>query len=449
MGRSIRTLVPPGFLGLAVSELALIAYAYTLASFATLSVSPEVFLLETGGWQALIWVLGAVALSLHLQGLYSDLRSRSGITILQQLCAGFGFALLVESGITYLRPGLRVPVRVMVGGSLLAMLLVVLWRQLYGSYVLSVVGRQRVLFVGANVLVGEIAARIEEHEELGLTVAGYVAELSQPTGAAAVGKNLGPIEKLPEIARAAHADRIVVGMAERRQRMPVEDLLKLRFAGFMIEEASTTFEMLCGRVSTRGLQPAQLILSSEFTPSVENVRYQAWFSFAVALAALVLTSPFVLLGMLALRLRAPGPTILREECLGRGGLVFRRYRFRRGSLSGGKLTGMDWVLWRTGLAHIPGLLNVLRGEMSLVGPRAESPEQGGIHRESIPYYRHRHSVKPGLTGWAQMHEFNLPEPLDPVQRLEYDLYYIKHMAFDLDVYILLQTLKHVLEGKVS
>ncbi len=453
MSRLLRIHAPTGVTGLLVTETILLAYAYILASFAVLPVDPQVVLLDTGGWAGLVWVLVAVLVSMHLQDLYSRLYVHSWLALMQQLCAGFGIALLVEAGITYFRPSLRVPVRVMLVGSLLAMVLLVFWRYLYTSLVLSVVDKRRILFVGINPLVAEIAERIAQRGDLGLAVAGYIGDLESGAGySRSQGKCLGSMADLSDIARSVNPDCIVVGLSDRRQKMPVADLLKLRFAGYQIEEAPTTFEIVCGRVATTGLRPAQLILSAEFAPSSENLRYQPAFNFCFALVAGLLAMPLMLLIALAIRLTSPGPVLWREERVGRAGKVFTHYAFRvrrLGTLPGTKRTAIGQMIWKFRITDLPSLWNVLRGEMSMVGPKALHPEMVAECERQIPYFRHRHRVKPGLTGWAQIHENDSPYTLPPVEMLEYDLYYIKHMSFSLDAYVLLRTLKHIIQGPMT
>jgi lipopolysaccharide/colanic/teichoic acid biosynthesis glycosyltransferase len=449
MNRAFRAYMPPGLVGLVFSEAILLCFAYTLAAFASLSVDPEVVLLDIGGWKGLTVVLLAVLISMHLQDLYSEVYVQSWVGLLEQLCAGFGFALVVEAGITYVHPALRVPVRVMVVGSATAMALVVLWRMLYTFYVLSVVGKQRVLFVGTNPLVDEIVKCIEQHQELGLAVVGYVGDPVDGDSAEA-GKNLGPMHRISEIAVATRPDRIVVGLAERREKMPVADLLQLRLSGYLIEEAPATYEMVYGRVSTKGLRPSQLILSSEFAPRNASLFYQSLFNFGFALAGILVTAPVMLLAALAVRLNTPGPVLHREQRLGRAGAVFTHYSFRLFPEPGSEeMTRVGKVLWRLGLAELPALWNVLRGEMSIVGPHAESRDIAVAAQREIPFYRHRQTVRPGMTGWAQIHAMGLRHPLDLRQKLEYDLYYIRHLSFGLDAFILIATLKRVLQGRVS
>src|SRR5579885_1063078 len=155
----------------------------------------------------------------------------------------------------------------------------------------------------------------------------------------------------------------------------------------------------------------------------------------------------MLLIALAIRVSSPGPVLIRAERVGRGGRLFTHYSFRMSrSLSGGSpeseagATAVGRILWQLGLVDLPSVLNVLRGE---------SPERGAALEGQIPDYRHRHRVKPGMTGWAQIHELDASEPLDPVTLLEYDLYYIKHMSLSLDAYVMLRTLKRVVQGRVS
>jgi hypothetical protein len=208
--------------------------------------------------------------------------------------------------------------------------------------VLRVVARDRLLLVGASPLLEDIGKHVEEHPETGLQVVGYVGDREETGMAMAGGKVLGNVASPREIVQAANPDRIVVGMTERRTRMPVSELLELRFAGHIIVEAASTYEKVCGRVCLKELRPSQLIYSGE------------------------------------------------------------------------------------------------------LGPPSERPEIVQSLSEQIPYYRHRHCVRPGITGWAQVN-YKYGDTLeDVIQKLEYDLYYIKNMPLSLDSYIIFLTIKATL-----
>ena len=253
-------------------------------------------------------------------------------------------------------------------------------------------------------------------------------------------------------------NRIVVGLTERRNRLPIQELLELRFSGIRIEEATQLYEAAFGRVCTREFRPSQLIFSEELGPRSGSEAFQSVYCFVFAVVLLILTSPLMLLVALAVRLTSPGPILLRQKRVGRG-----EARYSRCTSSGPCMPMPKHAPARSGplattpasrrsaassaalrLDEIPQLFNVLKGEMAIAGPRPERPEFVKTLSEMIPYYRQRHCVKPGITGWAQINYKYGDTIEDTIAKLEYDLYYIKNMSVSLDAYIFFHTLKTML-----
>jgi sugar transferase (PEP-CTERM system associated) len=318
-------------------------------------------------------------------------------------------------------------------------------------------GAQRILYVGNSPLLEEIQTHIEDHPELGLASAGCIDDHSPEDEPRCHGKLLGPLKLLREIVNAVKPNRIIVGMKERRQRMPVEDLLELRLAGCIIEEAATAYENICGRISVAELRPAQLIFSGELGPRTKSVFFQTVFNLAFASVGTLLSLPLMLLTAVAVRISSPGPILYRQKRVGQDGVTFTVYKFRSMYVDAEARTGAVWatkddpritpigrVLRKLRLDELPQFFNVLRGEMSIVGPRPERPEFVQALSEQIPYYRQRHCVKPGITGWAQINYKYGDTREDTIRKLEYDLYYIKNMSQSLDGYIIFHTVKTML-----
>jgi sugar transferase (PEP-CTERM system associated) len=350
----------------------------------------------------------------------------------------------------------------MVLGSFLAAAAIFAWRVFFSAHVLRVVARDRLLLVGASPLLEDIGKHVEEHPETGLQVVGYVGDREETGTALAGGKVLGPMASLREIIQATNPDRIVVGMTERRERMPVSELLELRFAGHIIEEAASTYEKVCGRVCLKELRPSQLIYSGELGPRRTSMFYQTVANLILAAVGIVVSLPIMLLTALAVRLTSAGPVLYRQVRVGMDGIPFTLYKFRSMRADAEAETGAVWAskddprvttLGRTirklRIDEIPQLFNVLKGEMSMVGPRPERPEMVQSLSKQIPYYRHRHCVRPGITGWAQVN-YKYGDTLeDVIRKLEYDLYYIKNMSLSLDSYIIFLTIKATLLSRGS
>jgi len=457
MIRLFKVFIPVGTLALLLSEIVLVTSAFVLATYLSMDVAPTVFLLYDGGWVRIVLVLVSILIGLHFHDLYSDFYVKSRIVLIQQLCLVMGVAFLTQGLIAYVSNDLRVPIRVMLWGSGITVTMIYCWRIFFSTYALQLVGRDRLLLVGGSPLLEEIGQHITEHPESGLHVAGYVDDRHDAGIMLAGGKVLGPMNSLMDIVRSTQPHRVVVGMFERRNRMPVAELLELRFAGHIIEEIGTTYERVCGRVCLKEIRPSQLIFSGELGPRPQNMVYQRLLNMAVAVIGLVVSLPIMLLTALAVRLSSPGPVLYRQVRVGMDDVPFTVYKFRSMRVDAEAGTGAVWaqkddprvtrvgrIIRRIRFDELPQIFNVLKGEMSVVGPRPERPEFVRALNEQIPYYRQRHCVRPGITGWAQIN-YKYGDTLeDTIMKLEYDLYYIKNMSVSLDNYIIFHTLKAML-----
>ena len=457
MIRLFKVFIPVGTLTLLLSEVLLVTSAFIFATYLVLEVDPTVFLLYDGGLFRIALVVLSILVGLHLHDLYSQIQVKSRIALIQQLCLVMGVAFLCQGLIAYITPNMSVPIRVMLMGSALAVVAIFLWRLLFSAFAFSIVGRDRLLLVGGTPLLEDIGQYIADHPETGLEIAGYVDD-QHPVGAVLPGgKILGSMDALRDIVRTAQPQRIVVGMFERRNRMPVGELLELRFAGNVIEEAANTYERVCGRVCLKEIRPSQLIFSGELGPRPQNLVYQRLWNMVVAVIGIILSLPIMLLTILAVRLSSPGAVLYRQTRVGLDNTLFTVYKFRSMRIDAEAGTGAVWaqkddprvtlvgrIIRAIRFDELPQLFNVLKGEMSIVGPRPERPEFVRALNEQIPYYRQRHCVRPGITGWAQINYKYGDTLQDTITKLEYDLYYIKNMSLALDNYIIFHTLKAML-----
>jgi sugar transferase (PEP-CTERM system associated) len=457
MVRLFRVYVPVGTLALLISELLLITGAFVLASYLAFPADPSDYLLYDGGLKSIFLVVLSILVGLYLHDLYTEIHLSSRIILLQQLCLVMGIAFFMQGFISYVDHDLRMPLRVMTLGSSIAMVGIFGWRILFSAYVVAVVGRDRLLLVGDSPILLEIGRHIAEHPEKGMAITGYVGKFPEDGAELPGGKVLGLMESLREIVGATRPSHIVVGMHERRSSMPVNDLLELRFGGNIIEEAATTYERVCSRVCVKEIRPAQLIYSGELGPRRQTVLYQSLTNLLVAGIGAIVTAPIMLMVALAVRLTSKGPVLYRQVRVGMDSVSFTVYKFRSMRTDAEAGTGAVWAtkddprITRVGriirkfrLDELPQLFNVLRGEMSIVGPRPERPEFVKTLTTQIPYYRQRHAVRPGITGWAQINYRYGDSLEDTIQKLEYDLYYIKNMSLSLDTYIIFHTVKTML-----
>jgi sugar transferase (PEP-CTERM system associated) len=457
MIRLFRVFIPVGTLTVLLCELLLLSSSFVLACYLALPFDPTIFLLLDGGWFRLLLVVASLMVGIHFHDLYTRIRVQSRLVLLQELCMVVGVGFLIQGFIAYIDPELRVPIRVMVLGSFLSLAAVFTWRVFFSEYALQAVGGERMLLVGSSPLLMDIAQHISRHPETGLEVAGYVGDSHDGPAEIHSAKVLGTLEQLSEIVAAARPNRIVVGMFERRNRMPMSELLELRFAGNIIEEAANVYERVCSRVCLTEIRPSQLIYSGELGPRGSVLIYQSAMNTVVAVIGIILSFPLMLLTALAVKLSSRGPVLYRQVRVGLNGAPFTLYKFRSMCADAEADTGAVWaskedprvtpvgkVIRRIRFDELPQLFNVLRGEMSMVGPRPERPEFVKTLTEKIPYYRQRHCILPGITGWAQINYKYGDTLQDTVTKLEYDLYYIKNMTLGLDLYIIFHTVKAML-----
>ncbi|HXM42728.1 MAG TPA: sugar transferase [Bryobacteraceae bacterium] len=440
MNRLSRVFVPVGALALLFSEILLIAACFLVAAYLILPVDPTVFLFYDNGLLRIALAGGSILFGLYFEDLYAKLYVTSRVLLIQQLSLVMGIALLAQGILGYVSDGLRLPLRLMLPTCAVLVLALFAWRVVYSVFVLRVVGPRRILLVGMSPLVAEMCGHIGAHPELGLQVIGYVddgeARAAPPEG----GAWLGPVSALQRIAAETAPDRIVVGLDERRGQTPIADLLQLRYGGLAIDEASAAYELLCGRVLLGELHPSEMLMSGSFRPRPQRLVYQTLGDWLLALILTVLSAPLLLLAAVLLKLSSQGPLLIREECMGLGCKPFRLCSFR---LADDGRNGAQRFVARWRLDALPRLWNVLRGDMSFVGPRADRTEFAKVLSERIPFYRQRYVVKPGITGWAQINTAP-DQPEDTLRSLEYDFYYLKHLSGGLDTYIMVHTLRDLL-----
>ena len=456
MARLFRVFVPLSILVLLFSEAVLICGSFVLAFYIVLEDYATVALLYEGGLTRILMAAAGILVTMHFRDLYSRIQVKSRIALLQELSLVMGVAFLIQSLISYLNREWRMGVKTMVLGCTFSAIAIFLWRIFYGRFLVRVVGDQRILLVGDSALLEAVATHIQENPELGWAVAGYLDDQTDPGAMRPGGKVLGPISALRQIATQVNPDRIVVGLAERRQRMPVTDLLELRFSGIVIEEVSAAYEAVCMRTSIQELRPSHLVFSGELGPRPATLAFQAVYNLGLAALGTIVSLPLMIVVAIAIKLSSPGPILYRQTRVGQGGRDFTLYKFRSMYADAEASSGAVWAVkddpritpvgrfLRTfRLDELAQFLNVLAGDMSLVGPRPERPEFVKMLSEQIPYYRQRHCVKPGITGWAQINHKYGDTLEDTVTKLEYDLYYIKNLSASLDLYIIFHTLKTI------
>jgi len=252
----------------------------------------------------------------------------------------------------------------------------------------------------------------------------------------------------------------VVTLADRRGRLPMHDLLDARVRGVVVEDGVEFYERLTGKIAIEALTPSSLIASRDFRKSHFDLVFGHAVSVVFSLTALVLLAPLLAAIALAIRLDSPGPVLFVHDRIGFRGrrlklLKFRTMRPANGPTSewvrdnGHRITRVGKWLRKYRLDELPQLINVLRGELNVVGPRPHPVSNFALFSKEIPYYSLRAVVRPGLTGWAQVRQGYANSLEEETEKMRYDLYYIKHMSAWLDLRILSQTVRTVIAGQES
>jgi sugar transferase (PEP-CTERM system associated) len=461
MVKIFKVFVPVSVIALLVFETAILYGCYVAGVYLAgwLFEGPlfaEDFLLNDNGLLRLGLVVATIVLGLYFNDLYESFQISSRIQLIQQVCLSVGVAFLTQAFIGYLVSGWIVPRYTMIVGSMIVLIIVPPFRMLYATLVFRAFGAERVLFLGSSRTLREIAEGLKGKPTMGMKIVGFLDDCASGDDPLPGVERLGTIADLNKTLE-PRPNRIVVGLTERRNRLPIQDLLELRFSGIRIEDASRLYETAFGRVCTREFRPSQLIFSEELGPHAGSEALQSLYCFVFAVLLLIVTSPLMLIVALIVRLTSSGPVLLRQKRVGRGNVVFTVYKFRSMYANAEELTGAVWAtrndpritpfgrfIRRVRLDELPQLFNVLKGEMAIAGPRPERPEFVKTLSEQIPYYRQRHCVKPGITGWAQINYKYGDTIEDTISKLEFDLYYIKNMSVSLDAYIFFHTVKTML-----
>jgi exopolysaccharide biosynthesis polyprenyl glycosylphosphotransferase len=328
--------------------------------------------------------------------------------------------------------------------------------------------RERVLMVGGGPLAHELIAEIHARPHLRQRIVGIVDDRAgTPLGEY---PRLGSLKDLARIVEEVKPQRVIVALASRRGSMPLKALLALRVHGTAVEDGVEVYERLTGKIAIEALTPSSLIFSRHFRAFRADLALARALSLPLVALALVLLSPLLALIALAIKLDSSGPVLFVQERVGRGGRLFKLIKFRtmrpaRGATSewardnDDRMTRVGRWLRRFRLDELPQLINIVKGDMNLVGPRPHpvsnvplfeivlrnTPDCG----ETIPYYALRSMVRPGLSGWAQVRYQYANDLEEEIEKMRYDLYYIKHMSAWLDLGILFATMKIVLRGRES
>ena len=413
---------------------------------------------------ASVVITGCIIVAFYYASLYEIDQALSQRELLVRFANGFGVACLFVAATRYplTQPGLQKIVLIeilLMGlglfGWRLAFTKILKQRRIHGT--IAIVGTQKI-----GMLVAEELCR---RKHLGVRVAYFVGpeagEVRLTYGnPRRVTVPMAAPETTLDLVEWHGVNSILIAGPERGQRFPANELMTLRLRGIPIEECHTFYERLMSKISIVNLRPSWLVLSQGFRRTGLMMLCKRVIDIVVSTVGLVLSLPIALITAIAIKLDSPGPVLYSQERVGQNGTPFTLYKFRSMTVDAESITGPQWagkddprvtrvgrIIRKLRIDELPQIINVLKGDMSFVGPRPERPFFVSQLKEKVPYYELRFTVKPGITGWAQISYPYGDSDEDAVEKLQYDLYYTKYMSPIFDLQILFETVKVVLLGK--
>ena len=411
------------------------------------------------GWRIAL-ATGLFLVCLYYNDFYDLTVVQSSREVVIRLFQAGGAASIILALVYFVLPDIAV------GGTAffpsLAMFLaaILTWRFAFNVLIRAPRLVENLLVVGTGPMAMSLARQIFQQHDFAYRIVGFVddSETERPLPAG-FPRRLGNSSDLPALVERYGVDRIVVAISDRRGRLPVSGLLHAKLSGVSVEEAAATYERLTGKVMLENIKPSWVIFSDGFR--VSRLRRTLKRAADVLLASIGLAIGAIPMALTALAVwfDSGSPVLYAQERVGQYGRRFTLFKFRsmRNDAEGAvpqwategdnRVTRVGRFIRLTRLDELPQLWNVLRGDMSFVGPRPERPYFVEMLSQDIPFYHERHAVKPGITGWAQVKYRYGASAEDAAEKLRYDLYYIKHLSLVFDLTIVFDTVKVILLKK--
>ncbi len=407
------------------------------------------------------WTFAIIGLlCLYANSLYDFGERLSSRELLIRLLRAFSILAVASWALYFVVPMVQTGRGVFALALAFGMFFVLAWRVVLRWILRSEGFAERVLIIGADNKAIDIARETLARRHLGYRVVGFLDDDPSLQGVSILNPRvIGTTAQACELALQHGVTRVIVAAMDYRGRLSMDALLTCKTNGIRVQEGSSYYEQLTGKIMIEGLRKSWLIFSDGFVVSRGTLFAKRLLDLVVATVGLIFALPFMLLVALAVRLDSPGPIFFRQERLGRGGREFTVWKFRsmrtdaeaggaRWAVEGDtRITRVGRLIRKTRLDELPQLWNVLVGDMSLVGPRPERRMFVDQLKEQCEWYEQRLVVRPGLTGWAQVKAPYASTFEESIEKLKFDLFYIKNLSLFLDISILLSTARIVLLGR--
>lgn len=399
--------------------------------------------------------------SFYYFGIYAPDLFRPRLQMCTRLIQAIAIATVILFCIYFLLPEVKTLRGVLLINILVVSTLLLIWRMIFSRWLSSRFTKERVLIIGSGDLAKKIGSDIYHRRGYGLKLVGFIDDDPAKWGKSIVNPGVvGGYGDILRVTKAEGIDRIITALPDRRAKLPMTALLDCKLKGIGIEEGETFHERMTGRVPLDQLKPSWMVFSDGFKSLRSKKILKRVFDITFSALLLVLFFPVMLITTLVIKLDSKGPIIFKQPRVGENGKEFEIYKFRSMRQDAEAATGPVWagseddritrvgsIIRKLRIDEFPQLINVIKGDMSFVGPRPERAYFVDNLKAEIPYYEIRTVVKPGITGWAQVKYPYGATTEDALEKLQYDIYYIKNMSPLLDSMIVFWTIRTVLTGK--
>ncbi len=455
--------ISPRTIWILLADAAIIYGGIIVAMYLRLGFSdPGYELYERNGWFKIAFAVLVCLLVFYFYDLYEYTVMNNRRELMLRLVQASGIAWVLLALIFYFVPPLLIGRGISVISVFVVLVLLLLWRVLIHLLTGHPGIGEKILVIGTGAAAKDTAEAVWERRDAGYRIIGFITENgNKPSAGITQEQVLGTASDIERIIKTERVDRIVMAVRERRGTFPTDTLLRMSLSGEVsIEECTSFFERVTGKVHIEMLRPSWLIFAGRGRETRLTAAFREVTHRSLAFTGLILSLPIALITAVLIKLDSKGPVFYRQERVGKNGRSFKVIKFRSMKTDAEKdgvpiwATSEDDRVTRVGrvirlirVDEIPQFWNIIKGEMSFVGPRPERPHFVEQLAREITFYEHRHLVAPGLTGWAQIKYPYGASVEDARQKLQYDLYYIKNQSLALDLVILFETIKTVLFGR--
>jgi sugar transferase (PEP-CTERM system associated) len=459
MIRLFRQYASPRKMIFVIGEGSLIFLAVALASFFLLWRDIGFTTMLEIIWPKLLLVSVIAQLSLYFNDLYELKTTDNAIDLASRLIQSVGITSVTLAIIYFLFPGMIIGRWIFFASLILLLSFILSWRFMYSFAIRRKLFAEKAIILGSGGLARDILRGTDGRRDLSYNISSLIAHnRNQDIGDQFRGITIHyGFDNICNLSEAENAKNLIVALDEKRGIFPYEELLKCKVRGINIIDGESFYERITGKLLVEKINPSWLIFSDGFAKSKITRATKRSVELVLSSFMLALLSPLMLLVSLAIKWDSRGPVLFSQERVGEYGKIFRLYKFRSMRADAEKESGPVWasendprvtrvgkILRKLRIDELPQLWNVFKGDMSFVGPRPERPVFVEKLKNTIPYYNERFSVRPGVTGWAQIKYPYGASEQDALEKLKYDLYYIKNMSFVMDSMVIFHTAKIVL-----